>query len=157
MVGVMNFDDINQMLYTHWAFLILMVYMAGGLTYIIYSKLPTYNVKAIKLFALTIAGGLLLFYFVIPVPVKVQDSFVQAVHNIKRENKAFNDIHTQLTMRDVCKNKYLNAYGYFHLKNSFVKDQEEAFKIQRQLSFSPYERNSKSHKYICESFLPNGV
>ena len=157
MVIIMNFDDINQLLYTHWTFLILIVYIAASITYIIYNRLPTFNVKAIKLFALTILGGLILFYFVIPVPVKVQDSFVQAVHNVKKENKAFNDIHIQLTLRNVCKNKHLNAYGYFNLKNSFTKDQEDAFKIQKQLSFSPYARNSKPHKYICESFLPNGA
>lgn len=147
----MSFENLNQMLYTHWIFLILAVYVSGGFTYLIYRKLPTYNGKAVKLFALTTAGGLLLFYFIIPVPVKVQDSFIQTVQSIKNENKAFKDTYIQLTKLDVCKYKHLNAYGYFRLKNSFIKDQEDAFKIQNYLSFSPYEHNSQPYKYICES------
>ena len=146
----MSFEDISRILYAHWVFLILTFYISGGLTYLIYRKLPTYNGKAVKLFALTIAGGLLLFYFVIPVPVKVQDDFVQTVQSFKKDNKAFKDTYIQLTKRNVCRNKYLNAYGYFQLKNSFMKDQDEAFKAQGSLSFSANDQDSKTYKYICE-------
>lgn len=146
----MNFDDISKMLYTEWFFPLLLTYLSCGMTYLVYRSFHLYNAKAVKLFALTILAGLIVFYFVIPVPVKIQDSFVQFEQAFNRENDGYNGVYTELSKRDVCKNGYLTAFGFFILKNSFRKDQELTFKVQGYLSGAPYEGNTTPYQYICD-------
>lgn len=138
-----------HMLYAEWFFPVLIAYLAVVLTYFIYCSFREFNPRAFKLLLATVTMALMVFYFVLPVPAQVQNSFVHLEDAFQSNNSKYNGIYSSITKHQICQNGYVTAYEYFVLKNSFHKDIALTVKIQGNLNGSIRRADNNTYKSIC--------
>lgn len=113
-----------DMFYMEWFFPLLIFYMCFAGIYLIYKYLipSLFNKKLIlSLFAIT-SLGLLLIYFILPVPQSAQQRFViRYAYSLKINNDVkFDNFSKSLNI--YCDNSYLNGYDFFKIQSALNKD-----------------------------------
>lgn len=141
----------SKVMYAAWFFPLLIMYLAVAPTYYIYRKLPIhtiYSKTALYLLIGTVTVYLLLFYFIFPVPAKVQHDFLSQLKGLQESNEGFNSINTMLTKKEVCRDGRLNGFEYFMLEKSLNDDVDILMKKQHSVMFSTDHTNTNAIK-IC--------
>lgn len=146
-------DSYSKVMYAVWFFPLLLMYLAVAPTYYIYRKLPIHNKTALPLLIGTVTVYLLLFYFVFPVPAKVQHDYLSQLKGLQESNEGFNSINTMLTKKEVCRDGRLNGFEYFLLEKSLNDDVDMLMKKQHSVMFSTDRTNTNAIKICNEDIV----
>lgn len=140
-----------DILYVDWFVILFALYMASAPFLLMRKTIP--NAKSFfRKLLISIIAVLFLFYFVIPVPLSVQEKRVRSVHNLIENNKQAIKLNMQYWLSNQCESKNIKAYQFFMFEKAYQKDSEATFKLQKGLSFVAEQDGEEGSKMrrLCD-------
>lgn len=137
------------MLYASW-FVILYIMVISLLLTILCRRAFLDFKKSFSIFCTIWAVVLVLFYFLIPVPIKAQEKQIRFAHNFIDNNKSASTFNMQLWHVNECDGS-LKAYQYFLFIKALNKDIDTTLEANKIVNFGEVgsDRNFKE-KQLCE-------